>query len=180
MDIEPPLLIEESLDLEGYDELAWLTDIPEPDEAAGSYDVDEALESSTDEEQPSAEWLNWLDVVEEEQTEEPTSTEPTVTAEQEIAEAEAQEEDEQARDVVEAGIPEGEKPEEPVETVTPEISDADPLVEVAERLERIAAALRDGSAGTLLSEPSTDPLAALVAGYALGYARRRGQGSSGE
>lgn len=60
---------------------------------------------------------------------------------------------------------------------TVETAPADPaLIEVAERLERIAASLRTGRVTEALEEG--DPLRLLITGYALGYAgsRRGGEG----
>src|SRR5690606_41911810 len=47
----------------------------------------------------------------------------------------------------------------------------DPMVEVAERLERIAGALRSGR--PLEAAEQGDPLQLLITGYALGYAQAR-------
>ncbi len=149
------ILMADDLDFSGensqVDELPWLADLPGTPEASGAAAEIEGASPAPGAESEAPEWLDWLDGMDEGGAVEP-ETAPEVTPE-----------------------PEAIRADPPV--APPEASSDDPLLEIAERLEKIAASLRTGSAGTLFSEQSTDPLAALVAGYALGYARRRGEGS---
>ncbi len=76
-----------------------------------------------------------------------------------------------------AALPIDEWTEDGSSVDTVETAPADPaLIEVAERLERIAASLRSGRVTEAVEEG--DPLRLLITGYALGYAqsRRGGEG----
>lgn len=137
------------------DDLGLTGDDNQVDELPWLADLPEAGEAP-EAERDAPEWLDWLDGVD--GIDEGGAVES-------VSEPEAHRPD----------LPPVESPVEPPPSSATASDDA--LIEIAERLEKIAASLRTGSAGTLLSEQSTDPLAALVAGYALGYARRRGEGT---